>query len=65
MVNHTPFGRATERNHEQNGDHVTVRTEESWSGAPVLTAAEQLRDALHQSLNSRLASLKAAAEHAR
>ncbi|MGW7104295.1 SRPBCC family protein [Streptomyces sp. NPDC054838] len=47
---------------ERTGDHVTVRTEESWSGAPVDAAAEQLGQALRQSLTAWLASLKAAAE---
>ncbi|MER6032108.1 SRPBCC family protein [Streptomyces sp. NPDC001851] len=47
---------------EQSGDHVTVRTEESWSGTPVEAAADRLGKALHQSLENWLASLKARAE---
>uniref|UniRef100_A0AAU2K1I4 SRPBCC family protein n=1 Tax=Streptomyces sp. NBC_00049 TaxID=2903617 RepID=A0AAU2K1I4_9ACTN len=47
---------------EQSGDHVTVGTEESWSGAPVDAAADQLTKALHDSLESWLAHLKARAE---
>ncbi|MFF4342806.1 SRPBCC family protein [Kitasatospora sp. NPDC001540] len=47
---------------EQTGDRVTVRTEESWSGAPVDAAAEELRRALHDSLTAWLAALKARAE---
>ncbi|MFG2846495.1 SRPBCC family protein [Kitasatospora sp. NPDC048296] len=47
---------------EQNGDHVTVRTEESWSGAPVEAAADQLRKALRDSLENWLSCLKARAE---
>ncbi|MFJ3880099.1 SRPBCC family protein [Streptomyces sp. NPDC090077] len=49
---------------EQTGGQVTVRTEESWSGAPVEAAADELRTALHQSLVSWLAHLKARAERA-
>ncbi|MEU6431261.1 MFS transporter [Microbispora sp. NPDC046973] len=45
-----------------DGDSVTVRTEESWSGAPVDAAAEQLGQALHESLESWLAALKGRAE---
>ncbi|NJP88637.1 Shy6-polyketide cyclase [Nonomuraea sp. FMUSA5-5] len=45
-----------------DGDRVTVRTEESWAGAPVEAAAEQLRQALHASLQSWLAALKTRAE---
>jgi uncharacterized protein YndB with AHSA1/START domain len=48
---------------EENGDNVTVRTEESWSGAPVEAAADQLAKALHQSLENWLSSLKTRAEH--
>ncbi|MEV4177029.1 MFS transporter [Nonomuraea sp. NPDC049709] len=44
------------------GDRVTVRTEESWAGAPVEAAAEQLGQALHASLESWLAALKTRAE---
>ncbi|MBL1098440.1 SRPBCC family protein [Streptomyces coffeae] len=47
---------------EQNGDHVTVRTEESWSGAPVEAAVDQLGKALQDSLESWLTHLKARAE---
>ncbi|MEU3918253.1 SRPBCC family protein [Streptomyces sp. NPDC029004] len=49
---------------EQNGDHVTVRTEESWSGAPVEAAADHLGKALHDSLESWLSHLKSRAEQA-
>ncbi|MEV4252509.1 MFS transporter [Spirillospora sp. NPDC049652] len=45
-----------------DGERVTVRTEESWAGAPVEAAAEQLGQALHASLESWLAALKARAE---
>ncbi|KAB2343058.1 MFS transporter [Actinomadura rudentiformis] len=45
-----------------DGDRVTVRTEESWSGAPVEAAADQLGQALQQSLESWLAALKDRAE---
>ncbi|MFB4317768.1 MFS transporter [Actinomadura sp. 21ATH] len=45
-----------------DGDRVTVRTEESWAGAPVDAAAEQLGQALRQSLESWLAALKDRAE---
>ncbi|MEU5184328.1 SRPBCC family protein [Streptomyces longwoodensis] len=47
---------------EQTGSQVTVHTEESWSGAPVDAAAEQLGQALRQSLTTWLASLKSRAE---
>ncbi|MEU7606997.1 SRPBCC family protein [Streptomyces sp. NPDC040724] len=47
---------------EQSGDHVTVRTEESWSGAPVEAAADQLTKALHDSLENWLSHLKSRAE---
>ncbi|MFD7613708.1 SRPBCC family protein [Streptomyces sp. NPDC059828] len=47
---------------EQNGDHVIVRTEESWSGAPVEAAADDLGKALSDSLASWLRHLKARAE---
>ncbi|MFJ6718443.1 MULTISPECIES: SRPBCC family protein [unclassified Streptomyces] len=47
---------------ERTGDRVVVRTEESWSGAPVDAAADRLGRALHESLTAWLASLKAAAE---
>ncbi|MFI7694820.1 MFS transporter [Nonomuraea sp. NPDC049655] len=45
-----------------DGDRVTVHTEESWAGAPVEAAAEQLGQALHASLESWLAALKTHAE---
>ncbi|MFJ4152689.1 SRPBCC family protein [Streptomyces galbus] len=47
---------------EQTGSQVTVHTEESWSGAPVDAAAEQLGQALRQSLTTWLAGLKSRAE---
>jgi uncharacterized protein YndB with AHSA1/START domain len=47
---------------EQDGERVTVRTEESWSGAPVEAAADQLSKALHDSLENWLAHLKARAQ---
>ncbi|MFJ1790944.1 SRPBCC family protein [Kitasatospora griseola] len=47
---------------EQNGDRVLVHTEESWSGAPVEAAADQLRDALRTSLEDWLSCLKNRAE---
>ncbi|KUN09349.1 Shy6-polyketide cyclase [Streptomyces yokosukanensis] len=47
---------------EENGDQVTVRTEESWSGAPVEAAADHLGKALHDSLAIWLARLKSRAE---
>ncbi|MFD8294540.1 SRPBCC family protein [Streptomyces lavendulae] len=47
---------------EQGDGHVVVRTEESWSGAPVDAAADDLRKALHDSLDSWLSRLKARAE---
>ncbi|MER5966637.1 SRPBCC family protein [Streptomyces sp. NPDC002057] len=47
---------------ERTGDRVTVRTEESWSGAPVDAATEELGRALHQSLRSWLTALKSRAE---
>ncbi|MER5410070.1 SRPBCC family protein [Streptomyces sp. NPDC002769] len=49
---------------EEEGDHVTVRTEESWSGAPVEAAADHLGKALHDSLRNWLSHLKARAEQA-
>ncbi|WP_042381787.1 SRPBCC family protein [Streptacidiphilus melanogenes] len=49
---------------EPTGEQVSVHTEESWSGAPVDAAAEQLGQALHQSLTGWLASLKSRAEQA-
>ncbi|PWI19334.1 MFS transporter [Streptomyces sp. Act143] len=45
-----------------DGDRVTVSTEESWSGAPVDAATEQLGQALHASLENWLAALKGRAE---
>ncbi|MGV9356493.1 SRPBCC family protein [Streptomyces misionensis] len=47
---------------EQSGDRVTVGTEESWSGAVVEAATEELGQALHDSLTAWLAALKARAE---
>ncbi|MFJ6530474.1 SRPBCC family protein [Streptomyces longwoodensis] len=47
---------------EQTGSQVTVHTEESWSGAPVDAAVEQLGQALQQSLTTWLTSLKSRAE---
>ncbi|MFC8278231.1 SRPBCC family protein [Streptomyces sp. NPDC057271] len=48
---------------ERIGDQVTtVHTEESWSGAPVDAAAEELGRALNASLTGWLAGLKARAE---
>ncbi|WP_330343417.1 SRPBCC family protein [Streptomyces longwoodensis] len=47
---------------EQTGSQVTVHTEESWSGAPVDAAIEQLGQALQQSLTTWLAGLKSRAE---
>ncbi|MFG2981773.1 SRPBCC family protein [Streptomyces sp. NPDC048258] len=49
---------------EQTGSQVSVRTEESWSGAPVDAAADELGQALHDSLTVWLAALKARAEQA-
>lgn len=49
---------------EQTGNQVTVHTEESWAGAPVDAAVEQLQQALEHSLTSWLASLKYRAEKA-
>ncbi|MFJ7913033.1 SRPBCC family protein [Kitasatospora sp. NPDC096204] len=43
---------------EQTGDRVTVHTEESWSGAPVDAAADQLGRALRTSLEDWLTCLK-------
>ncbi|MEU8472896.1 SRPBCC family protein [Streptomyces sp. NPDC029006] len=50
---------------ERTGDRVTVRTEESWSGAPAEARPDALRTALHQSLEAWLTALKAQAERAR
>lgn len=47
---------------EQSGDRTTVRTEESWSGAPVAAAADHLGKALHDSLETWLSRLKARVE---
>lgn len=47
---------------EQSGGQVTVSTEESWSGAVVEAAAEELGQALHDSLTAWLAALKERAE---
>ncbi|MFE1413368.1 SRPBCC family protein [Streptomyces sp. NPDC058746] len=49
---------------EQDGDHVVVRTEESWSGAPVEAAAEELGKALRASLEAWLSHLKSRSENA-
>ncbi|MGW5369094.1 SRPBCC family protein [Streptomyces sp. NPDC004009] len=49
---------------EQAGGQVTVRTEESWSGAPVDAAPQQLGQALEQSLTAWLTCLKTCAEQA-
>ncbi|MET8563889.1 SRPBCC family protein [Streptomyces flaveolus] len=49
---------------EQTGGQVTVRTEESWGGAPVEAGPEQLGQALEQSLTDWLACLKSRAEQA-
>ncbi|MEV7723658.1 SRPBCC family protein [Streptomyces sp. NPDC087917] len=47
---------------EPNGDRTTVRTEESWSGAPVEAAPTELGKSLHDSLVGRLGHLKSRAE---
>ncbi|MFJ6048813.1 SRPBCC family protein [Streptomyces sp. NPDC092307] len=47
-----------------DGDRVRVRTEESWSGAPVDAATDELGRALRYSLTSWLAALKTRAEQA-
>ncbi|MET9884700.1 SRPBCC family protein [Streptomyces sp. NPDC006430] len=47
---------------EQREDRTVVRTEESWSGAPVDAAADELGRALRDSLESWLAALKSHAE---
>ncbi|WP_405828371.1 SRPBCC family protein [Streptomyces sp. NBC_00105] len=47
---------------EQTGGQMTVRTEESWSGAPVDAAPTELGRALHDSLTAWLAALKSRAE---
>ncbi|MEU9130428.1 SRPBCC family protein [Kitasatospora sp. NPDC048540] len=47
---------------EESDGVVTVRTEESWSGAPVAAEPELLGDALRQSLETWLHELKARAE---
>ncbi|MFE2145378.1 MFS transporter [Streptomyces sp. NPDC059456] len=49
---------------EQTDGHVTVRTEESWSGEPVDAAVHELAQALHDSLDSWLTHLKHRAEQA-
>ncbi|MFD9520105.1 SRPBCC family protein [Streptomyces sp. NPDC059979] len=48
---------------EQTGAGVVVHTEESWGGAPVEAAADELAEALHSSLESWLMSLKSRSEH--
>ncbi|MFI5527243.1 SRPBCC family protein [Kitasatospora sp. NPDC051853] len=47
---------------ETDGGEVTVRTEESWSGAPVDAEPEALGQALRQSLESWLTTLRSTAE---
>ncbi|MFF9180591.1 SRPBCC family protein [Streptomyces misionensis] len=47
---------------EQTGSQVTVRTEESWSGAPVDAAPQQLGQALEQSLTTWFARMKTRTE---
>ncbi|MEU9987258.1 SRPBCC family protein [Streptomyces sp. NPDC048045] len=47
---------------EESDGRVVVRTEESWSGAPVEAATEELGRALHASLENWLGHLKARAE---
>ncbi|MEU6986727.1 SRPBCC family protein [Streptomyces sp. NPDC046324] len=48
---------------ERTGSRITtVHTEESWSGAPVDAATEELGQALNASLTAWLAALKARAE---
>ncbi|MFI7355819.1 SRPBCC family protein [Streptomyces avidinii] len=49
---------------ERAGSGVRVHTEESWSGAPVDAATDQLERALRDSLTAWLAALKARAEQA-
>ncbi|MER5784131.1 SRPBCC family protein [Streptomyces mobaraensis] len=47
---------------ERSGDRVAVHTEESWSGASVEAAADELGRALNASLTAWLAALKSRAE---
>ncbi|MFK4105769.1 SRPBCC family protein [Streptomyces sp. NPDC019531] len=47
---------------QQTGDQVTVHTEESWSGAPVEAAVDELGQALNASLTAWLTALKSRAE---
>ncbi|MET7482286.1 SRPBCC family protein [Streptomyces sp. NPDC005538] len=47
---------------EPTGDQVIVHTEESWSGAPVEAATDELGQALNASLTNWLAALKSRAE---
>ncbi|MEU6220977.1 SRPBCC family protein [Streptomyces sp. NPDC047022] len=47
---------------EQSEGRVVVHTEESWSGAPVEAAVDDLGKALHASLENWLGCLKARAE---
>lgn len=48
---------------EETGEGtVTVRTEESWAGAPIEERPEEMREALRQSLESWLRHLRAEAE---
>ena len=57
-----------EENGERTGEAatgertVTVRTEESWAGAPIEERPEEMREALRQSLESWLSHLRAEAE---
>ncbi|TRO62995.1 SRPBCC family protein [Streptomyces sp. IB201691-2A2] len=51
---------------EETGEGtVTVRTEESWAGAPVEERPEEMREALRQSLESWLSRLRSEAERRR
>ncbi|MFC8670659.1 SRPBCC family protein [Streptomyces sp. NPDC057199] len=55
-----------EENGEETGEGtVTVRTEESWAGAPVEERPEEMREALRQSLESWLGRLRSEAERRR
>ncbi|MGX1912114.1 SRPBCC family protein [Streptomyces phaeochromogenes] len=47
---------------EADGGTVTVRTEESWAGAPIEERPEEMREALRQSLESWLSHLRSEAE---
>ncbi|WP_328844521.1 SRPBCC family protein [Streptomyces sp. NBC_00258] len=51
---------------EETGEGtVTVRTEESWAGAPIEERPEEMREALRQSLESWLSRLRSEAERRR